>query len=429
MSVPRSDELLFAAGGDVWEKYGTFVRRTLPQEERGTFSRSSVATMVDRSGFLREAESGVLRPHYVSSESSYSARLEASRTNDYTRSEDLSHADWAKSNTSVSANAASDPEGGSGVDKVVEDDTAAGSEHSVQQTLPSLSDSTDQTASFYAQEAERRWIAVRTTDQGGTVRTSWIDVQAESAGTTDSGHTVRVLGGEKANGVPRFSVTFPSASGSTTPTVEYLLADADGSVSYDGDGSSGLHLWGMQFEADASFPSSYVATTSSAVSRVADDLTADFPHAPQELTAYVKWVERGTAFETFPKILRIGDGTIRLRVIGTGGPSYRADYRDSTGTQSTIFGIDGSITPEIGKVNEVRVTLKADGSIETEFVKGGSSVTKSGSGADMESSWATDEIGIGGDPNGGSAGFADFISGPIIAPGVRTMDEMRSVEV
>ena len=67
---------------------------------------------------------------------------------------------------------------------------------------------------------------------------------------------------------------------------------------YDGDGSSGIHIWGSQLEAGA-FPSSYIPTTSPALARAADVLRYDN-------TGEVAW----PAFEVAGKALTARERTV-----------------------------------------------------------------------------------------------------------------------
>lgn len=409
---PSIDEILF---------------RYQPGREAPTFTRSSEGRYRDAGLVQQTAASDILRDqHYVRNENGIlvrATRLEAARTNRYTRSEELEHGDWSKSNVSITQDDATAPDNNTTADKVVEDDTAAGSEHKVDQSLPTgnISDDTDQTASVHGVDAERNWLAIRTTDQNGDTATSWVDLSDGSKGTTAAGHTVRVESGWTGDH-HRVAVTFDSDSGATTPTVEYLLADADGSVSYDGDGSSGLHLWGFQFEADSSFPSSYTPTTSSAVSRAADDLSFPIGFGPQEMTIYAKLVDQGTtAGGDF--YWMIGDPANEQ--ITARAPEGQVDmWLDDGSNRSDVTNL---LSPSVGDVIEQRLVVKTNGDVEGgASLNGGTEETGTGSGASLPNSFSTSELFVG-QRQDGLAGAVDMISGPIIAPGVKTMDECRAL--
>lgn len=73
------------------------------------------------------------------------------------------------------------------------------------------------------------------------------------------------------NGWYRISCTATIPGSDTMYPTIYIL-DSSGNQVYDGDGASGLYAWGVQFEQGA-FPTSYIPTTTSAVTRSADVIT------------------------------------------------------------------------------------------------------------------------------------------------------------
>lgn len=337
MSTPRSDELLFAAGGDVWEKYGTFVRRTLPEEERGAFSRSSDATFHDRSGNLRTAESGVLRPHWVSSEDSYSARLEAARTNELHNSESP---------------------------------------------------------------------ATQTRNLTAGTYTLWM----EGSGSVDaSGATDGSYGTATKSTTNENDLTFTvSAQQDVTFTVNNSVDR-------------------FQCE-EGAFRSSFIATQGSAVSRAADDLSFPISFGPQAMTAYLKFTGLSVSggADRSNDLFNVGSGTSNVFLVSE---DFLFVDNGSDNTKSGESLSKGDWGP--GDVIEIRASLAADGSLEFEFnnltddTSGGPDTSSSVSGG-PPSDWSEQVIHIG-DRAGGSPGSRDYISGPIIAPGVHPIETMRSL--
>ena len=197
--------------------------------------------------------------------------MEQAATNDITYSEDLSHADWTKSFSTITANDTTAPDGTITADKLVEDTST--SQHIVRYSYL-FSNATTYTISSFLKKAERTkaMLAFGGVSLG---KPSFDYRRAEfdlDAGTilftpTDGSAAIEALG----NGWYRCSVTIsPDAAGTGNHDI-YTLNDA-GEFAYTGDGSSGIYAWGHQLE-EASIVSSYIKTTGAPVTRPADVLS------------------------------------------------------------------------------------------------------------------------------------------------------------
>lgn len=184
--------------------------------------------------------------------------------------------------------------------------------------------------------------------------------------------------------------------------------------------------------AGASFPSSYISTQGSAVSRARPSFTIPISFSPQTLTEYVKFVERGGIVANQGRIALIGRdsstaGNVNLGIDPNTNQKLRAFARDPNGFQGTA---DVLTNIEYGDVIEMAVTFDfSDGSIVARGAKNGGNVNTVDTGSghfSAENTFGASEINMA-VLTSGAISSLDMISGPIIAPGVRTMSEMREL--
>lgn len=192
-------------------------------------------------------------------------RPEESRTNLLLRSAELDHTTYTKTRSSISTNASSAPTGSMVADKLIEDATVANNHYCYQ--IVTIAPSTTYTWSVFAKAAERSWLGLSAYD--GSTRLTFFNLANGTVGTSAAGNvaTIQAL----PNGWYRCSVTRTSGAGSTG-AIELYLATADNTITYTGDGASGLHLWGAQLEVGA-LATTYIPTTVAAAARLADAIT------------------------------------------------------------------------------------------------------------------------------------------------------------
>lgn len=185
--------------------------------------------------------------------------IEEQRTNLLTYSEDFSNAAWQKVDVTISANSAVAPDGATTADKMIES-TAAGVSHYVNQLLGTIG--ALETLTVYAKPAGRNWVYLQIGSFGNS---AYFDVQNGTVGTVSgAGATASIE--NVGNGWFRCRYTQTRVGSSVNI---FAPATSNGGLSYTGDGTSGLFIWGAQLEAGA-FPTSYIPTVASQVTRSAD---------------------------------------------------------------------------------------------------------------------------------------------------------------
>jgi hypothetical protein len=157
------------------------------------------------------------------------------QTNLLTYSEAFDNAGWVKTGTTISGNAEISPNGYQTADTIIED-TSTGT-HGISQAL-SLTNTTI-TLSFYAKSAGRSWIRLGHQDVNTTV---WFNISTGVKGTVNSLVITSDIS-PVGNGWYRCVVTVPIT---TAGSFNMRLADANGSYSYTGNGTSGVYAWGAQ---------------------------------------------------------------------------------------------------------------------------------------------------------------------------------------
>lgn len=362
-------QILFYAGGRSLELFGTPSRRVAPIARRGediieTFTRASTGTYIDANGEVKLAEIDALRIDMVDLDGdgireTPAFLLEDTRTNGFTRSEELNDAAWTKTRATVSANTLTAPDGLVTADKLVEDATPSDTHH-FERNTPALTDNTDQSFSLFARADERDEIRILLAQKDGTNADVWLDLSAGTVGT-ESGGATGIIEARGTEAIPWYRCTLiaDSASGGTTPKIVVQLGSGSETEVYNGDGSSGLFIWGMQFGVDKAFPSSYIATAGSTVTRAQEQLSYPFNAQPQAMTIYARFIEQGTIKASALRLLEISNATPRLFLRESSGNYQVLHENDTANVAATL-----AAAPSIGDTVELVALVSANGSVK-----------------------------------------------------------------
>jgi hypothetical protein len=200
-----------------------------------TFTRASTATRVNAEGLV-----------------------EGVRTNLALYSEEFDNAYWTKLGATITANAATSPDGTQNADKLVED---VGSVQPSFYRTNIANSNTTYTKSIYAKAGERIWLVMNIGNGIDSAR-AWFNLSTGVVGTVNAGLTAQIQ--DAGNGWYRCTITREIVAFASS-VIEFQIATSDGVEGYTGNGTSGLFIYGCQFEQSPS-ATEYIPTTTTAVS-------------------------------------------------------------------------------------------------------------------------------------------------------------------
>jgi hypothetical protein len=277
-------------------------------DPRVTFTRttgaSNPATYVNSSGYITVATNDQSRFDYDPvTKVCKGLLIEESRQNLNIRSENFISPDYTLTSVSVLFDQTTAPDNNSTADLMVE--VAATSAHRVSQMISTAPAAVAH--SVFVKAAGRKYFQIYTANN----ITNFVTFDIESGTVTRVGATVVSSSiQDYGNGWYRCTAVYSSNS-----TIFYYglatSSSAGYSPSYAGDGVSGVYIWGAQVEA-GSFATSYIPTTTTALTRNADVATmtgtnfSDWFNATAG-TIYYEWVIPNATVAC--NIFSVSDGT------------------------------------------------------------------------------------------------------------------------
>ena len=193
--------------------------------------------------------------------------LENSSTNLITYSEDFSNASWIKNNVNLTSGFIS-PNGTANAYKITEDLTNATHRIRIASLANGSAANKQFTYSIFVKKSEVKWFLLKTVINGQSLTVDvWFDLENGVIGTESNGSgTIEDYG----NDWYRCSINIVTNSSANSLNIYGYLADKDGiPENYQGDGTSGVYIWGAMLEQN-SVASSYIPTNGSTVQRAAE---------------------------------------------------------------------------------------------------------------------------------------------------------------
>ena len=288
-------------------------------DKRITFSRGSIGTRVNRNGLIETIPAN--QPRFDFDPVTGECRgllIEESRANLIVGSNSFGGGD---SNYGITASAAVSPDGTTNASLIYEKTTNNFKIHSVGFTAVI---GTSYCASAFVKYAGSKLYARLKVGSTNT-----IIINLTNGAILSSTGTCGVI--PYPNGWYRIYSIFTATS--TSENLQLFLMNYNGALSqYQGDGSSGYYVYGMQAEAGA-FPTSYIPTTASTVTRSVDN-------AQMTGTNFSSWFNstEGTIYTQAKSIATISGATRRFLefVNGSGTERYLLGYNTTSNARFLV---------------------------------------------------------------------------------------------
>lgn len=433
MSVNPRD-LLFYAGGECLQRFGTLVwRPRLSHDLVPTFTRSgSVGPFIGSDGVLRQASANRPRIEWVDLDGdgvreTPGLLLEQARTNALLNSGDTEATGWAGGTGWTKASATSIINGGTA--RQYTNDGVTSSNNRYQQLSTLGSDSL--VASMIVENVDATESRVGIYDQTAASFVARADyvwstgaVTLHSVAGTDAGVRVETLAESGPNGGKVVRLTaygVPSNSGNTERVYIY---PSGASINSE---AAIIHHVQREVGVVASSP---IVTSGTSATRNTESVSAPLTATPQAMTVYAHFIESGTRLEA----VQAANARYYVHIGGTGDPNCRLvasasgllEWSHDNGPDFVTATFSSGL-PDVGDEVEWVGQLFDDGSVRGHLSVNGGAVasTAQSSATALKSTWSDAKVYIGLRPST-TPGLGNFLSVKIAA-GTKTMAEMRNV--
>ena len=308
-----------------------------------TFTRASSATRVNAEGLIESAASNIPRIDY--SNGCGSLLLEKQSTNLVTYSEDFSNAAWSKNSLTVTSDSAISPDGTLNATKITKS-----ASNSLIRTF--IATSGANTFSVYVKKGSLSWVRLYIAS-GTESAEAWFDLENGNIGhSSGNPNDIKIV--PMDNGWYRCIIT-KNTTNITNFRIYPSKADDDTS------GTSGdIYIWGGQVETNSSYATSYIPTSGTTTTRLADAASKTGISSVINSTEGVFYAEIANISEDNNSTvsISINDGStsnaVSLYYFSTGGVYY--DVFNSAGTRSG----DTSMTkPQQAQNNKIALKYKS----------------------------------------------------------------------
>lgn len=254
-----------------------------------TFSRPSIGTYYNSSGVLSTAAIDTARignHDPANSNAEIGLLIEAATNNACRNSEAMGS--WSLTNTTITANTTTAPDGNSTADKVAESNTS-NVFHQIDKATPfTFASGTAVVFSVFVKAAERSKCCLLMSNELASAFLFYqFDLSAVSVGSAQTAGAGWTAGGAGITSVGNgwYRLWIRGSLSSTDEIRGFVeINNASAARQYAGSTGSGLYVWGGQIEGPWAAPSSYVPANATAEGRNADAFTIALPSGTHDLT-------------------------------------------------------------------------------------------------------------------------------------------------
>jgi hypothetical protein len=276
----------------------------IPSNGTGDLSvvRNTTATRVNELGLIENVSLNVPRIDYTDG-GCPSILVEPQRTNLNLYSNEFSNSYWRKSQSSVVFFPSIINPENTGSFKIVEN--TQNNPHSIFLNPIAVVNNTNNTRSVFAKADGRDVISLFISNNGVQVR-AFFNLLNGTVGTVNGDITAQIEDAE--NGWYKCSITRLS-SGTSFDSLAIELSFSDNVFLYQGNGVSGAYVFGAGLE-QGSLPTSYIPTTTSAVTINADVITVSPPAGTVKITT--TFLDNSSqVFTSIPATFTLPQGSIK----------------------------------------------------------------------------------------------------------------------
>jgi hypothetical protein len=315
-----------------------------------TMTRATLGTRVNPSGLIENVElsgtvTNLARVDYT--DGTGSLLVEPQRTNLFPYSEDFSNADWSKTNVSVTPNSTTSPQGTINASLIKEN--SANALHFISDSI-SVTNGNSYSVSVFAKKKERDVLQISLSTN--FLAASYANYDLTTGVVSATGGLVNAEIQTLTNDWYRCKIIFTATStqsGSPLFVVQNSTT-ASRNASYQGDGTSGLYLWGAQVE-EGSYPTSYIKTQGATVTRNQDEYTKTGISDKINSEEGVLFVEMAAlSDDSDSKRITISDGTLTNRITISIASNIISGFINVNNVTQYTFYESGITTTDFNKI-------------------------------------------------------------------------------